>query len=321
MQRDLRPLADLIEVAFRSQLERSGNPIVAELRRVANTWPLLWLLSTFGPGLSSLMSGYVWIADGRLVGNVTLAPKSRSRGLWAVSNVAVHPDYRGHGVARQLMQTALREAGDKGARWITLQVQTDNVPAGKLYHDLGFQVFDTIVELRLPVHGWTRRTIRPSLALRKRRAADRQGLYHLFKAATPAKAQVARPILLYHYRWGIERRLTQWLENALSLRRRFDWVLEKDGEIAAFLQVTGQYTRTAHRLQITVHPRDRGPIEEELLAIGLDMVSRFPARDVTSTVSTAHSEALRALRKTGFHTTRELNQMLLDLDTAKRGTS
>jgi len=321
LQRDLRPLAELIQVAFREELERSDTQMVAELLKMANAWPLLYLLSAFGPALSSLMSGYVWIADGRLVGNVTLAAESKRRGLWAISNVAVHPEYRGHGIARQLMQTALEEARDKDAHRVVLQVQTDNVPAQRLYGELGFRLYDTVVELRLPTHARTRRTVGASVALRKRRAADKQNLYDLFKAATPIGRQLVRPVLLHHYRWGTEDRLGQSLDNLLNGRRRFDRVLEVRGRIVALLQVTGHYTRTAHRLRITVHPNHRGTVEGDLVDAGCRILSRFPLRDVASTVSTAHPEALQALQKTGFRTGRELDQMLLDLDTAKRGTS
>jgi len=320
LQRDLRPLAELIQVAFRKELERLDNPMVAELLKMANSWPLLYLLSAFGPGLSSLMSGYVWIADGRLVGNVTLAVESRRRGLWAISNVAVHPEYRGHGVARQLMQTALEEARDKGACRVVLQVQTDNVPAQSLYSELGFRRYDTVVKLRLPTHAHTRRTFGASVALRKRRAADKQDLFNLFKAATPVGWLLVRPVLLHHYGWGMEYRLGRSLDNLLNGRRCFDRVLEVRGRIVALLQVTGHYKRTAHRLRITVHPHHRGTVEGDLIDAGCRILSRFPLRDVASTVSTAHPEALQALLRTGFFTVRELDQMLLNLDTTKRGT-
>ena len=320
LHRDLRPLAELIQVAFRKELEQLDNPMVAELLKMANAWPLLYLLSAFGPALSSLMSGYVWIADDRLVGNVTLAAESRRRGLWAISNVAVHPEYRGHGIARQLMQTALEEATDKGALRVVLQVQTDNVPAQRLYKQLGFRIYDTVVELRLPTHSRPRHTGRASVALRKRRAADKQELFNLFKAATPVGWQLVRPVLLHHYRWGTDYRLGQSLDNLLNGRRRFDRVLEARGRIVALLQITGHYTRTAHRLRITVHPHHRGTVEGDLVDSGCGILSRFPLRDIASSVSTAHPEALQALQKAGFSTVRMLDQMLLNLDTTRRGT-
>jgi len=313
MQRDLLQLADLIELCFRSELQLTGSPIVAELRRLGSVGPLLWLFDAFSSAFLPLVSGYVWIANGQLVGNVTLNLENRQRRLWSISNVAVHPDFRRRGIARQLMAVALQDLRNKGAQMAVLEVQADNIPAQRLYHDLGFEVYDTVAEISLPARKWTERTAPTSLALRKRRPHDWQSLYELLRATTPAKAQEVKPVLGYDYRLGGERRLERWLNDLLSLRRSSDWVLAEDGRITALLRVTGQYTRAAHRLQIDVHPDRRGTIEEGLIAIGLYTLRRFPVREVASTFSMSHPEAEQAFRNAGFRTVRLLDQMRLDL--------
>jgi len=313
IHRDLPQLANLIELAFGSELNRTGNRIVAEMRRLAHAGPLLWLFAAFHTLLSPLVGGYVWIANGQLVGNVTLSLESRQRGLWSISNVAVHPDFRARGIARRLMEVALREADNKGAQLIVLEVRADNTAAHRLYRELGFEVYDTIAELSLPVHNWPSRVVLPSLPLRKRRPGDWQGLYNLSKATTVAKAQKVRPIPVHHYRMGVERRVTRWLDDSMYGRQTSDWVLEENAQIVALLQLAGQYRQAAHRLQITVHPKRRGMIEEELLAAGLYRLNRFPVREVVSTVSTSHPEAQQAYHKAGFQTVRLLDQMWLHL--------
>jgi ribosomal protein S18 acetylase RimI-like enzyme len=53
-------------------------------------------------------------------------------------NVAVHPSMRGKGVA-QAVNTALAKWGlERGARSAYLQVESENLPALKLYNKLGF---------------------------------------------------------------------------------------------------------------------------------------------------------------------------------------
>ncbi len=55
-----------------------------------------------------------------------------------VMNVAVHPDYRGLGIARKLM-TALMEAGaSRGVKEYTLEVRVSNVGAIHVYEAHGF---------------------------------------------------------------------------------------------------------------------------------------------------------------------------------------
>ncbi|HEY8424901.1 MAG TPA: ribosomal protein S18-alanine N-acetyltransferase [Limnochordales bacterium] len=74
--------------------------------------------------------------DGRAVGYV---------GIWLVAdeghitNVAVHPDYRGRGVGRRLMEAITDLARRKGMRRMTLEVRKSNIRAQRLYESLGFR--------------------------------------------------------------------------------------------------------------------------------------------------------------------------------------
>ena len=57
-----------------------------------------------------------------------------------ICNVVTDADYRGQGVARELVQTVMDEAADKlGVVDFTLEVRVSNVPAIHLYEKLGFK--------------------------------------------------------------------------------------------------------------------------------------------------------------------------------------
>ena len=66
-------------------------------------------------------------------------------GMWLilneahVTNVAVHPDYRRHGVGRLLMQELIWKAVLLGATSMTLEVRAFNEVARQLYSTLGFR--------------------------------------------------------------------------------------------------------------------------------------------------------------------------------------
>ena len=66
-------------------------------------------------------------------------------GMWFVideghiTNVAVHPDFRGKGVGRQLMQAAMDLARLQGGVRITLEVRVSNYVAQGLYTSLGYK--------------------------------------------------------------------------------------------------------------------------------------------------------------------------------------
>lgn len=55
-----------------------------------------------------------------------------------VMNVAVHPDYRGQGIAHQLMEALLQEGKACGVKEYTLEVRVGNAGAIHVYESHGF---------------------------------------------------------------------------------------------------------------------------------------------------------------------------------------
>ena len=57
-----------------------------------------------------------------------------------INNVAVKPEFRGRGIARMLMKTALAWGGERHARQAVLEVRAGNDRAHQLYRGCGFEV-------------------------------------------------------------------------------------------------------------------------------------------------------------------------------------
>ena len=57
-----------------------------------------------------------------------------------VCNVAVLPEYRRQGIAKQLIEEMLRLSAEKGCQICELEVNTENTPAVELYKKCGFEV-------------------------------------------------------------------------------------------------------------------------------------------------------------------------------------
>lgn len=78
---------------------------------------------------------YVCLSDGRVIGYA---------GMWVIldeahiTNVAVHPEYRGRRVGEALVRHLLGEARNLGADRMTLEVRLSNLAAQRLYQKLGF---------------------------------------------------------------------------------------------------------------------------------------------------------------------------------------
>lgn len=55
-----------------------------------------------------------------------------------ITNVVVHPQKRGRGIGRKLMQALMQYAANLGCQYLTLEVRQSNEPAIKLYQSMGF---------------------------------------------------------------------------------------------------------------------------------------------------------------------------------------
>jgi len=74
---------------------------------------------------------------GRLTGSMVLLFRSGTRSA-RVYSLAVSPEDRGRGIGRRLMVRAEKEARLRGCTKMRLEVRMDNVPAIRLYEQLGF---------------------------------------------------------------------------------------------------------------------------------------------------------------------------------------
>jgi ribosomal protein S18 acetylase RimI-like enzyme len=136
---DLSAVADLIEMCFAHQMDSEGREYIRQLRRAADEVQRLRWLSAASEHSSIPLQGYIWEEEGRVVGNLTLIPFYWNRKwYYLIANVAVHPDFRQRGIARQLTERALEHIRERGIDAGWLQVRDDNPIAHNLYLSLGF---------------------------------------------------------------------------------------------------------------------------------------------------------------------------------------
>lgn len=139
VRRDLRPVADLVELCFADTLDPDGQRYLQQMRMAAQNPALMRLASAAGEWSSVPMRGYVWEEDNRLIGNLTVIPFAvRKRRYFLIANVAVHPDYRRRGIARRLTEQGLEHARQRGASAVWLHVRQENEAAARLYRSLDF---------------------------------------------------------------------------------------------------------------------------------------------------------------------------------------
>ncbi len=315
---DLRPVADLIALAFGDELDEAGRRALREMRWLAWVSPLLWLTNQVVPPGEGVLSGFVWVEEGRIVGNASIRPfPPYGSGLprpggqgWLIGNVAVHPDYRRQGIGTALMEAAITFARQHGGAWVGLQVRANNEAALRLYRRLGFQEEGRVIFLQRPPDAPPNTLPAPSQPLRPARPADQRHIYHLAREGWPDGLAWMAPVRPDPYRLGLWERLGDWL----SGRRRSWWLWEQGDRLLAAVGVeVRRQRRASHRLRLLVAPSVRGQVEAALIARGLAVLTSAPGHPITARLSHEDQPALDLLQGVGFEAVQTLIHMRLVL--------
>ena len=141
LRTDLRELADLIELVFADSMDSAGRSAIREMRYLSHLGYGLNLLARLNDLALGISLGFVYVLDGKLVGNVSLYPAQYPKEMgesWILANVAVHPDYRRRGIAGSLVEASLDMIRRRAGARVILQVNYNNVAAQRLYERHGF---------------------------------------------------------------------------------------------------------------------------------------------------------------------------------------
>ena len=268
LRTDLVQLADLIELVFADNMDQSGRAAVREMRTLSRVGMGISLF----PGLNELTHGinmgYVWIADGKLVGNTSIYPmRHPSAGTWIIANVGVHPDYQRQGIATQLMHTSMESIRERGGEHVILQVNEDNETARRLYGRLGFIdertwiVWRRSSSIRIPPP-MPEQVVRIS----NRRHTEWLAEYDLAQRVRPAdKGGIGwqRPLRPDLFRQSLLKRLGDWL----NMRTAEHLVIRSDDErqLLASMWIESGFMTSATQLTLMVEPEFQGLYDAVLI--------------------------------------------------------
>lgn len=316
LRTDLAPLADLIELVFADSMDQGGAAAVRELRALSRMGPGLNVLPGMNDLLQGISLGYVWMAGGRLVGNVSVYSANWPRSLgsaWIIANVGVHPDYRGRGIAASLMRAAMDLIRQRRGTAAVLQVDADNFIARRLYQRLGFR----------DERGFTlwRRSgsVRPPpysgqpVFITRRRPAEWRAEYALARRVRPAERGGLgwqRPLHADLFNPPLSRRLLDWF-NLRTLERL---VIRSDDQarLLAVLWIERAVMVTSTQLTLLVDPAYAGVYDDALLHLA---ARRFGDRRSTLLIEHPSDETAtaEALQRYYFRPQRQVMHMRWDV--------
>ncbi len=300
LRRDLKQVADLIEEAFGPELDAAGRAALRELRVTARLGPLLNFIAPSGQGVNDILNGFVWVEDGKVVGNVTVQRIPQFQGRFIIANVAVKEAYRGRGIATELMRLTMNYIAEQGGVWAILQVREDNDTARGMYQRLGFADLMTEYRLRLPILlEAPSLPLPPGGELQPLFERDWRAVRFLLRRSLPKEARWWHPTRSAAFRNstspGFQRRLGRWF----GFGHRVRWGLFLGSELMGVLDVD-VFHFNEHRIDLLLYPDLRETWSPPLLAHALRYLHRFPSRPVTATLFDYQLPALEALYAFGF---------------------
>jgi len=294
-QRDVLEIVDLVALGFENELDPQGLKMLAQMRQAAQHRTL----SSLGLSPDMEPTGFVWVEEGRIIGNLSLryALPSRSRGQM-IGNVVVHPEYRGVGIGRAMVEAAIIAARQQGARWVGLEVREDNPSAYNLYTHIGFEAVGRQLHLLRPADVPWPGGRQVTLVWRASKPKDRYSRRQTW-------ALEIRPNE-YTY-GGFERKLDLWF----SGEHEEAW-LYGDTEPLLALRVKTDRRSRFHVWDILAHPHTGDAGAQAVVAQALHATRRFAPWPVIALVAD-QAPLAQALYDVGFNLHRSLVQMVLEL--------
>lgn len=263
--RDLGAVGELLEIAFGDELDASGRRMVREMKRYGRYGWLGWLAAQFMIPTATFPRGFVWIEEGRVVGNVHQLRVPGFPQRWVVANVAVHPEFQRRGIASALMHECIRDIRARRGTEVLLQVREKNQGARQLYEGLGFRVLSTRTDW-IGAGRSVRSGRRPSsVRLRKQNEWRQQAA--IARSQYPEGLVWPVPSIDSFYKPAP-------LAGILGLDYQRHWVVTEKSRVVGSLSLVSRPDLSRQHLLLAAAPGHRGKVEELLLAYGLHDIGR-----------------------------------------------
>lgn len=309
MNTDIPGILKLLELVFGASLDAEGRKMFAGNANALQSPAILWRLN---PAAAKLSLGFVWEANGRIVGNVTVLT-TEMPGRYLVVNVAVHPDFRRQGIAQLLMKQVENLVRQRQGNQILLQVVKQNSAAIELYNSLNYTTLGSMTHWVASAYRLRRLelnldTIGPPIRELKRH--EWKAAYVLDHQALHADLHWPEQLKQDAYKSGF------WVKvmNLLNGRQAETWVTTAGrNQLVGLAHIASEWGR-AHEVSLRVHPSWQGRLERPLLAKLIRRLQYLPRRNVQIDHPDDDELVNALLQEANFQPRRTLTHMRLNLD-------
>jgi ribosomal protein S18 acetylase RimI-like enzyme len=291
--KDVDEFVSLMLMAHADDLRLFGidnEKFAAQLRAVL-TNPILRGLQALSRATQRFL---VAESEGKVIGLVGLT----GRKVLEVVGTAVHPDYRGRGIGKALMEAIIEEARGLRRDRVTVGVREDNLPAVKLYERSGFKAYQRLscVSLDLPFD----RGLFPTddlAEVRGYRPADGEQLVAVEKRVLGEEYFQVRPSRRLRYDTTLLGRVRTRL---LGLKRQGLAVI-LDNRAVGFVLVRTDASADVGGMEELLIEDEHAEHLPSLLKAGLEFLEEAGKRRALLTFPAEQEAVSKQLERLGFH--------------------
>jgi ribosomal protein S18 acetylase RimI-like enzyme len=306
---DIPGILRLLETVFGASLGPEGQRMFAGTSNANQSPAILWRLS---PAAAKLSLGFVWEANGRIVGNVTVLT-TEVPGRYLVVNVAVHPDFRRQGIARLLMKQVETLVRQRGGNQILLQVVKQNSAAGELYNSLRYTTVGSMTHWATSVTRLRRLELtleNGGPPIRELKRQEWRAAYALDQLALPNDLNWPEQLKPDAYKTGFWANIVHFLTG----RQVETWVMHgAKNQMVGLGSIRSEWGRS-HQVSLRVHPTWQGRLERPLLAKLIRRLQNLSRHSVQIEHPDDDELVNALLQEANFQPRRTLTHMRLDLD-------
>lgn len=302
IRRDLDGLGDLMTIAFTDNAATSGNDFLSEVRALKKMVPVIIFLRSASKAFRHRLDGFVIKEQGKMISMVIIKQLGAESKNWEIGNVATHPEYRHHGLARKLVTHAIEHARAHGAEICLLEVRAENTPAYQLYSNLGFAHYDSTTVLKLENTPADQFLQAVNVTVRSMRHSEWEPRYELACIETPQEVQAFIPVNVASYQVSALEKLIEPLLRFFQKTDQFHWAFEIDGKLAGTLNLVAKRTlaKGFHSITIRVLQPYHSILTEPMLTIALQTLQSYPSKNTLTQIRTSYTDQIDTFKKYGF---------------------
>lgn len=297
---DFQAIKHIFEVAFTEEYKQRGLDIVDRINRWQQLYPVVKLLASFNNPYQHLFNVHVYEdeEEKRIVGLIQISARSKDQTRWHLENIAVLPDQRGKGIAKQLLNYFFDTYSEKGVNRFTLEVDINNASAIKLYESIGFRIYTTIHYFKIPpkkLADYKPEKVSLPEGFRIAKTSDTQLLFDLYTSSTPSSIRIVDQKTISDFHDTPIEQVSKYIKEYTKRSNQMHFVVEKDNIIIASLEIIAQYRKLPHVIRLLVHS-GYDELNENLLLYAFHVLADFPERSVLIAASDHQKAKLNLIK-------------------------